>query len=266
MLANITAVGKFLPSKIISNKEFEKTLDTSDQWIVSRTGISERRKLESGKASSYMAIKAIEKIIDNKKLNINDIDLIIVSTITPDMIFPSTACLIQNHFKINNCWGFDLSAACSGFLFALETANSFIKSKKYQKIIVVGVDTMSSILDYEDRNTCILFGDGAGAVLLEASLNYGIVDSELGEIDGISILGFFELINSSKLIEPSIDVLNEIILSILPFFFKSIISETLSDDVIIAFALQSSMTYSTSYGVNIVFTGLITAPTLAMPK
>ena len=137
MLANITSVGKFLPSKIIYNLEFEKTLDTSNQWIISRTGISERRQLESGKASSYMAIKAIEELINNKNININDIDLIIVSTITPDMLFPSTACLIQNHFKIDNCWGFDLSAACSGFLFALETANSFIKSEKYQKIMTV---------------------------------------------------------------------------------------------------------------------------------
>jgi len=183
MQGNITSVGKFLPKKIISNFDFEKKLETSNDWIVSRTGIKERRKIELGKASSYMAIKAIEQLLNNKKTDPQEIDLIIVSTITPDMLFPSTACLIQKYFKINNCWGFDLSAACSGFVFGLETANNFIKSGKYKKIIVVGVDTMSSILDYEDRNTCILFGDGAGAVLLEPSSNHGIIDCKLG-IDG----------------------------------------------------------------------------------
>jgi len=183
MKAQITSLGKFLPDKVIKNSEFEKFLDTSDEWIVSRTGIKERRKLDIGKASSYMAIKAIKELINRTKIDINEVDAIIVSTITPDMLFPSTACLIQNHFKIKNCWGFDLSAACSGFLFGLETGNNLIISGKYNKIIVVGVDTMSSILDYEDRNTSILFGDGAGAVLLEPSSNYGIIDSELG-IDG----------------------------------------------------------------------------------
>ena len=183
MQANITSVGKFLPKNVIKNSQFEKKLDTSDKWIVSRTGIKERRQLELGKASSYMAIKAIEELFKNSNSKPNDIDVIIVSTITPDMFFPSTACLIQKHFKINNCWGFDLSAACSGFLFAIETANNLIQSGKYKKIIVVGVDTMSSILDYKDRNTCVLFGDGAGAVLLEPSLNYGILDCQLG-IDG----------------------------------------------------------------------------------
>ena len=183
MNANITAVGKFLPKKVIKNSEFEKYLDTSDEWIISRTGIKERRQLELGKASSYMAIKAIEQLLERRKMKAGDIDAIIVSTITPDMVFPSTACLIQNHFKISNCWGFDLSAACSGFLFGLETADALIKSKKYKKIIVVGVDKMSSILDYQDRNTCVLFGDGAGAVLFEPSSDYGVIDCKLG-VDG----------------------------------------------------------------------------------
>lgn len=183
MNANITAVGKFLPKKVIKNSEFEKYLDTSDEWIISRTGIKERRQLELGKASSYMAIKAIEQLLERRKMKAGDIDAIIVSTITPDMVFPSTACLIQDHFKISNCWGFDLSAACSGFLFGLETADALIKSKKYKKIIVVGVDKMSSILDYQDRNTCVLFGDGAGAVLFEPSSDYGVIDCKLG-VDG----------------------------------------------------------------------------------
>ena len=147
MNANITALGKFLPEKIIKNSDFEKYLDTSDEWIISRTGIKERRQLDLGKASSYMAIKAIEQLLQRRKISANEIDAIIVSTITPDMVFPSTACLIQEYFKINNCWGFDLSAACSGFLFGLETADALIRSKKYKKVIVVGVDKMSSILE-----------------------------------------------------------------------------------------------------------------------
>ena len=183
MNANITSIGKFLPDKVLNNSVFEDYLDTTDEWIISRTGIKERRRLENGKASSFMAIKAIEDLFDKTNISPNEIDAIIVATITPDTVFPSTACIIQNHFKIDNCWGYDLSAACSGFLFGLETGDSLIKSKKYNKVIVVGVDKMSSILDYDDRNTCVLFGDGAGAVLLEPSKNHGILDCKLG-IDG----------------------------------------------------------------------------------
>ncbi len=183
MNANITSIGKFLPDKVLNNSVFEDYLDTTDEWIISRTGIKERRRLENGKASSFMAIKAIEDLFEKTNVPPNEIDAIIVATITPDMVFPSTACIIQNHFKIDNCWGYDLSAACSGFLFGLETGDSLIKSKKYDKVIVVGVDKMSSILDYDDRNTCVLFGDGAGAVLLEPSKNHGILDCKLG-IDG----------------------------------------------------------------------------------
>ena len=184
MNANITSIGKFLPDNVLNNSVFEDYLDTTDEWIISRTGIKERRRLENGKASSFMAIKAIEDLFEKTNVSPNEIDAIIVATITPDMVFPSTACIIQNHFKIDNCWGYDLSAACSGFLFGLETGDSLIKSKKYDKVIVVGVDKMSSILDYDDRNTCVLFGDGAGAVLLEPSKNHGILDCKLG-IDGI---------------------------------------------------------------------------------
>tara|TARA_B100000073_G_scaffold21963_1_gene17292 strand:+ start:177 stop:1157 length:981 start_codon:yes stop_codon:yes gene_type:complete len=183
MNANITSIGKFLPDKVLNNSVFEDYLDTTDEWIISRTGIKERRRLENDKASSFMAIKAIEDLFEKTNVSPNEIDAIIVATITPDMVFPSTACIIQNHFKIDNCWGYDLSAACSGFLFGLETGDSLIKSKKYDKVIVVGVDKMSSILDYDDRNTCVLFGDGAGAVLLEPSKNHGILDCKLG-IDG----------------------------------------------------------------------------------
>ena len=181
--ANITAVGKYVPEQIITNYDFEKIVDTSNDWIVSRTGIQERRKITKGKASVYMATKAVINILENKEINPEEIDAIIVATITPDMFFPSCACLIQKEIGAVNAWGFDLSAACSGFVFALETASNMIQSDKYKKIIVVGVDTMSSILDYKDRNTSVLFGDGAGAVLVEPSKNNGIIDSIM-KIDG----------------------------------------------------------------------------------
>ncbi len=181
--ANITAVGKYVPEKIITNHEFEKKLDTSNDWILSRTGIKERRQVSNGKASVYMGIQAVRNLLKKTHIKTDDIDVIIVSTITPDMFFPSCACLIQKEIGANNSWGFDLSAACSGFIFGLETASNMIKSGIYKKIIVIGVDTMSSILDYNDRNTCVLFGDGAGAVLVEPSNDYGIIDS-LMKIDG----------------------------------------------------------------------------------
>jgi len=181
--ANITAVGKYVPKKIITNYDFEKKLDTSDDWILSRTGIKERRQVPNGKASVYMGTQAIKSLLKNYHVKADNIDVIIVSTITPDMFFPSCACLIQKEIGANNSWGFDLSAACSGFIFGLETASNMIKSGIYKKIIVVGVDTMSSILDYNDRNTCVLFGDGAGAVLVEPNDSNGVIDS-LMKIDG----------------------------------------------------------------------------------
>ena len=181
--ANITAVGKYVPEKTITNHDFEKKLDTNNDWIVSRTGIKERRQVPTGKASAYMGIKAVKNLLQNTHVKPEDIDVIIVATITPDMFFPSCACLIQKEIGAVNAWGFDLSAACSGFVFALETASAMIKSESYKKIIVIGVDTMSSILDYSDRNTCVLFGDGAGAVLVEPSYKNGIIDSIM-KIDG----------------------------------------------------------------------------------
>lgn len=166
--AAITAVGGYVPETKLTNFDLEKMVDTNDEWIRSRTGISERRILrEPGKASSDMAVKAIEEILRKKNLDPMDIDCIICATVTPDMIFPATANIIGDKIGAKNAFGFDLSAACSGFLFALTTGSNFIESGRYKKIIVVGVDKMSSIIDYTDRATCIIFGDGAGAVLLE---------------------------------------------------------------------------------------------------
>ena len=183
LYANITAVGKYVPEKIITNYDLEQKMDTTNEWITSRTGIEQRRKASNEETSVSMSVNAIKEIIKNKNINPKDIDAIIVATITPDMFFPSCACLIQQQIKAINAWGFDLSAACSGFVFALETASNMIQSKKYKKIIVVGVDIMSSIIDYNDRNTAVLFGDGAGAVLIEPSETNGIIDSKM-KIDG----------------------------------------------------------------------------------
>tara|TARA_B100000029_G_C17589794_1_gene962168 strand:+ start:1486 stop:2469 length:984 start_codon:yes stop_codon:yes gene_type:complete len=181
--ANITSTGKYLPKNIVTNVDFEKKIDTSDDWIQNRTGIKQRRIVDKNETTADMSTLAIKDLLKKRNLDPNDIDVIIVATITPDMTFPSTSALVQKNLSANNAWGFDISSACSGFLFGLETGSALIKSNRYNKVIVVGADTMSSILDYTDRNTCILFGDGAGAVLLEKSSKYGIIDSKL-HIDG----------------------------------------------------------------------------------
>lgn len=182
--AAITAVGMYAPDKVMDNKYFESIVDTNDEWIQSRTGIKERRKMENG-ATSDMAAFAIEDMLKDKDIDRDEIDVIIVATVTPDMFFPASACLVQDKIGANKAWGFDLSAACSGFLFALQTGASLIESGNYKKVIVVGSDKMSAITDYTDRNTCILFGDAASAVLLEPTTDdkYGIHDSIL-RVDG----------------------------------------------------------------------------------
>ncbi len=179
--AAITSVGGYVPETKLTNFDLEKMVDTNDEWIKSRTGISERRILkEPGKASSDMAVKAIEEILQKKQLDPLDIDCIICATVTPDMVFPATANIIGDKIGAKNAFGFDLGAACSGFLFALTTGASFVEAGRYKKVIVVGVDKMSSIIDYTDRATCIIFGDGAGAVLLEPSADEdGFQDSIL---------------------------------------------------------------------------------------
>lgn len=177
--AAITAVGHYVPDKILSNKDLEKMVDTSDEWIRTRTGISERRIVEPGVASSDMGARAAEAALKNRGIGAEEIELIIVATVTPDMFFPSTACLIQQKIGASRAWGFDLSGACSGFLFALQTALQFIESGTHSRVLVVGTDTMSSITDYTDRNTCVLFGDAAAAVLVEPTTEegYGILDT-----------------------------------------------------------------------------------------
>ncbi|GAB4134665.1 MAG: ketoacyl-ACP synthase III [Ignavibacteriales bacterium] len=182
--AEITAVGMFVPEKVLDNKYFEKLVDTNDEWIRTRTGIKERRLYEGG-GTSDLAYFAAKDLIEKYNVNPAEIDAIIVATVTPDMFFPATACLVQEKLGATNAWGFDLSAACSGFLFALQTGANLVESGRYKKVLVIGADKMSSIVDYTDRNTCILFGDAASAVLLEPTedKNYGIIDSVL-RIDG----------------------------------------------------------------------------------
>ena len=178
--ASITAVGSFLPEKILNNADLEKIVDTNDDWITTRTGIKERRILDKGIGTSYMAIRAANTIIKNKKLDPTQIDLVIVATITPDMHATATAAYVASEIGASNAFGFDISAACSWFLYGLSTASAFIESGRYKKIILIGADKMSSIVDYTDRNTCIIFGDGAGAVLLEPNIEgYGVQDEYL---------------------------------------------------------------------------------------
>jgi 3-oxoacyl-[acyl-carrier-protein] synthase-3 len=182
--AAITGVGMFVPDMVMDNKYFESIVETNDEWIMTRTGIRERRKLEQG-ATSDLATGAVKDLLKSKNMDASEIDAIIVCTVTPDMFFPATACLVQDNVGAKNAWGFDLSAACSGFLFGLQTGAALVESGRYKKVIVVGADKMSGITDYTDRNTCILFGDAASAVLLEPSedLSYGLQDTIL-HIDG----------------------------------------------------------------------------------
>ena len=183
--AAITGVQGYVPNYILTNKELESLVDTTDEWIISRTGIKERRILKGrGKGSSDMGAEAVNKLLVKINSTAEEIDLIICATATPDMIFPSTACVIADKIGATNCFAYDLMAACSGFLYALSTASKFIETGTYKKVVVVGADKMSSIVDYQDRATCIIFGDGAGAVMLEPSdEGLGIQDAIL-ESDG----------------------------------------------------------------------------------
>ncbi|MCC6550582.1 MAG: ketoacyl-ACP synthase III [Ignavibacteriaceae bacterium] len=177
--ARITGVGMYVPDEILDNKFFEKILETNDEWIRTRTGIQERRRLNSG-ATSDLATAAAKDLMEKHDVNPEDLDAIIVATVTPDMFFPATACLVQDKIGAKKAWGYDLSAACSGFLFGLQSGAALIESGNFKKVMVIGADKMSAIVDYSDRNTAILFGDGASAVLLEPT-----EDESLGLQDSI---------------------------------------------------------------------------------
>ena len=183
--AAITAVGGYVPKDKLTNFDQEKKVETNDEWIRTRTGIEERRILkEPGKGSSDMAVPAIEEILRKKNLDPKEIDCVICATVTPDMVFPATANIICDKIGAVNAWGYDMSAACSGFIYALTTGAMYIESGRFKKVIVVGVDKMSAIIDYTDRATCIIFGDGAGAVLLEPATDENSVKDSILRSDG----------------------------------------------------------------------------------
>ena len=183
--AKITALGTYVPPKILSNQDLEKMVDTTDQWIIDRTGIRQRHIVEKGVGSSDLAVQAACRALAQRGIGATDLEAIIVATVTPDMMFPATACLLQNKLGAKGAWGFDVSAACSGFVYALQTGVQFVRTGTHKKVLVVGADVMSSIIDYTDRATCVIFGDGAGAVLVEPASDGepGFIDF-LHEIDG----------------------------------------------------------------------------------
>ena len=184
MNALITETAKYLPERVLTNFDLEKMVDTSDEWIQSRTGIKERRLVEKGEATSDMAANIAKQILEKSGKSPEDIDVIIIATSTPDMMVVATAALVQNKIGAKNAWGFDLSGACTGFIYALETGSKLVESNRYKNVMVIGVDTMSSIIDYTDRDTCIIFGDGGGGVLLEpTNEDVGILDALL-HLDG----------------------------------------------------------------------------------
>ncbi len=183
--AKITGVTGYVPPRVLTNADLEKMVATNDAWIRERTGIRERHIVDKGMATSHMAVEAAKKLLADRSIDPKEIDLIVVASVTPDMMFPATACLVQDRLGAKNAWGFDLSAACSGFLYALTVGAQFVGAGTHKKALVIGSDVMSSIINYEDRATCVLFGDGAGAVLVEPaeSEEEGVLDFH-NDVDG----------------------------------------------------------------------------------
>jgi len=184
MRATITATAHHVPEKILTNYDIEKMVQTSDEWIQNRTGIKQRHIASDDEASSDLSTHVANKLLKKRGIKPEKIDIIIVGTVTPDHLTPSTAAIVQNNINAQNAWAFDLSAACSGFLFGLETGSKLIESGKYKTVMVIGVDTMTSILDFKDRETCIIFGDGAGGVILEPSKSDNGIISSILKTDG----------------------------------------------------------------------------------
>ena len=174
----ISALGTYVPPRLLTNADLEKMVDTTDEWIMDRVGISERHIVDKGVGASDLAVAAVKNLLESHPFDLQEVDLIVVGTVTPDMMYPSTACLVQHKLGIKNTWGFDVSAGCSGFLYALNTGVKFVESGQYKKVLVIGSDVNSSMTDFTDRAVCIIFGDGAGAVLLEPA----------GEQDGAGVI------------------------------------------------------------------------------
>src|ERR1700757_2368787 len=183
--AKITALGCYVPPRVLTNADLEKMVDTNDQWIMERVGIRERHLADKGVAASDLAVQAVKKLMAAHPFDLQSVDLIVVGTVTPDMMYPSTACLVQHKLGIENTWGFDVSAGCSGFLYALNAGVKFVESGHYKKVLVIGSDKNSAMTDYTDRAVCIIFGDGAGAVLLEPSEDGAGVIDHVAQIEGM---------------------------------------------------------------------------------
>ncbi len=181
----ISALGTYVPPRLLTNADLERMVDTNNEWILARVGIRERHIVDKGVATSDLAVEAAKKALAQRGLTPSDMDAIIVGTVTPDMFFPSTACLVQNKLGAQGVWGFDISAACSAFIYAVQTGAQFVASGAHKRVLVIGADVMSSIIDYTDRATCVIFGDGAGAVILEAADDdsVGLIDF-VHEVDG----------------------------------------------------------------------------------
>ena len=190
----ISALGTYVPPRLLTNADLEKMVDTTNDWIMTRVGIKERHLVDKGVATSDLAAEAAKVALAKRGIGPNDIEAIIVATVTPDMMFPATACLVQDKIGAKNCWGFDLSAGCSQFVYALQVGAQFIRTGAHKKVMVIGADVMSSIIDYTDRATCVLFGDGAGAVILEAATEaddgVGLIDF-MHEVDGAGGVSLF---------------------------------------------------------------------------
>jgi 3-oxoacyl-[acyl-carrier-protein] synthase III len=183
--ARISALGTYVPPRVLTNADLEKMVNTSNDWILERVGIRERHIADKGVAASDLAVAAVKDLLESHPFDLQQVDLIVVGTVTPDMMYPSTACLVQHKLGIENTWGFDVSAGCSGFLYALNAGVKFVESGKYKKVLVIGSDVNSSMTDYTDRAVCIIFGDGAGAVLLEPTQNGDGVIDHVAQIEGV---------------------------------------------------------------------------------
>ena len=199
--AKVTALGTYVPPRLLTNEDLEKLVDTTSTWIMERTGIKQRHIADDGVATSDLAVEAIRPILETRGIPPTEIDAIILGTVTPDMLFPSTACLVQDKLGCKGAWGFDVSAACSGFLYALQTGVQFVQTGAHKKVLVVGADKMSSIINYQDRATCVIFGDGAGAVLIEPAPegDKNIFIDFMHEIDGSGAVSLYMPAGGSKL-------------------------------------------------------------------
>ena len=183
--AKITSLGTYVPPRLLTNADLERMVETSDQWIVERTGIRQRHIVEKGQATSDLAVEAARACLQERGISAKEVEQIVVGTVTPDMLFPATACLVQHKLGCNGAWGFDISAACSAFVYALQCGVQSVASGSHKKVLVIGADVMSSIIDYTDRATCVIFGDGAGAVLIEPAEDDGLgVIDYIHEVDG----------------------------------------------------------------------------------